>query len=78
MLVMWITSAKQKDLHSKVHEYSYDINKKTGFPSISGHCIKFNHNFDWEKIKILDTELSYNKRLISEMMHKRQSQGLNK
>jgi len=53
--------------------------KNTRSPSvISDHCIKFNHNFEWKDVKILDTE-PYNKRLISEMVHvKKQSQGLNK
>jgi len=28
-----------------------------------------NHTFDWNKVKILDTEPNYNKRLISEILH---------
>ena len=31
------------------------------FPSvISDYHINFNHNFNWEKVKILDTESFYN------------------
>jgi len=36
------------------------------------------HQFDWENVKILDEEMNYNKRLISEMIFiKRQKHGLN-
>jgi len=36
-------------------------------------------NFKWDNIEILDIESSYNKRLISEMIHiKRQKHGINK
>jgi len=57
-----------------------DINKKTGSPSIiSDHHINLNHNFRWNEVKISDSESSYNKRLISEMIHiRRQKQGLNR
>lgn len=49
-------------LHTRVHEHSSEINKKMGsFSVISDHVIKFNHNFDWKEVKILDTELFYNK-----------------
>ena len=63
----------------RICEHISDINKKTGSPSvISDHYINFNHNFRNE-VKILDSESSHNKRLISEMIHiKRQKQSLNK
>ena len=35
---------------------------------ISNHRLKYDHNFKWDKIKILDNEPSYSKRLISEML----------
>jgi len=45
---------------------------------ITEHILKLNHKFDWENVKILDTELNYNKRLISEMLHiKEQTNGIN-
>jgi len=44
-------------LKTRIAEYSSDINKKSGFPSvISNHRISLDHNFDWNKIKILDKE----------------------
>jgi len=40
--------------------------------------LKFNHNFDWNNVKILDFESNYQKRLISEMIHiKSQKNGIN-
>jgi len=37
---------------------------------ITEHRILCNHDFDWEDVKILDNEPSYNKRQISEMYQK--------
>ena len=36
---------------------------------INMHCKTYNHNFNWEEPKILDTECNWNKRLLSEMLH---------
>jgi len=45
---------------------------------ITEHRVNHNHNFNWKDIKIW-TEPSYNKRLISEMIHiKRQKINLNR
>ena len=42
----------------------------TDSPSvIPNHRVNFNHNFKWNDVRILDSESSYNKRLISEMIH---------
>jgi len=42
------------------------------------HILKFNHFFYWEKVKILDSEPIYNKRLISEMLYiKEQKHDIN-
>jgi len=46
---------------------------------ISNHHLKFNRNFKWDNVEIMDIELTYNKRLTSEMMHiKKQKHGVNK
>jgi len=43
---------------------------------VSEHTKNLGHSFDWEKVKILDTEHFY-KRLISEMIHiKEQKNGI--
>ncbi|KYN08181.1 hypothetical protein ALC62_00836 [Cyphomyrmex costatus] len=70
----------KKKLCTRINEHISDINKRTGSPSvITDHCINYDHNINWNDIKILDSEPSYNKRLVSEMIHiKRQKQGINK
>jgi len=70
----------KRQLRTRIKEHVSDINKKSGFPSvITEHRLNFNHNFEWDKIKIIDNERSYKKRIISEMVHiKKQLQGLNK
>ena len=46
---------------------------------ISEHRLKENHDFNWANVEILDNEMGYYKRLISEMVHiKRQAFDLNK
>jgi len=45
---------------------------------ITEHQLKHLHDFDWENVEILDEEVHFNKRLISEMIFiKKQSKGLN-
>jgi len=46
---------------------------------ITNHRLESNHEMQWNEVLIVDNELSYRKRLISEMIHiKRQQQSLNK
>jgi len=70
----------KRQLRTRIKKHVSDINKKNGSPSvISEHRLKFNHEFEWDNIKIMDNEQSYQKRLISEMVHiKKQQNGLNK
>jgi len=45
---------------------------------ITQHILNYNHSFNWQDIKILDSEPNYNKRLISEMLHiEEQANGIN-
>jgi len=40
--------------------------------------LEFLHDFDWDNVEILDEEIYFNKRIISEMIYiKKQSYGLN-
>jgi len=40
--------------------------------------LNYSHSFDWNNVKILDTEANYCKRFVSKMLHiKEQSNGLN-
>jgi len=70
----------KRQLRTRIKEHVSDINKKSGSPSvISEHRRNFNHEFEWDNVKIIDNELSYQKRIISEMVHiKKQQHGLNK
>jgi len=45
---------------------------------ISNHRLEHKHEFNWEDIKILDIEPSYQKRIISKVYIKKQSRSLNK
>ena len=75
----YVGQTKRK-LSTRLHEHISDIKKNTGSPTvITDHRINFDHNFKWNDVRILDCESSYNKRLVSEMIHiKRQKQGLNR
>jgi len=66
-------------LKTRIKEHVNDI-KKSGSPSvISNHRLSHNHDFDWEGIRILDNERSWNKKIVSKMIHiKRQSCDINK
>jgi len=45
---------------------------------ITEHRLKHSHEFDWENIVILDKEVQFNKRIISEIIYiKKQNKGLN-
>lgn len=69
-IVMRLIDQTKRKLKIRLHEHISDINKETGSPFvITDHRINYNHNFKWKDIKILDNEPSYNKRLISEMVH---------
>ncbi|EZA51854.1 hypothetical protein X777_09608, partial [Ooceraea biroi] len=74
----YVGQTKRK-LNTRVKEHRRDINKKSGSPSvISAHKLESGHDFNWNDVKILDEERSYNKRLVSEMINiKRQLNPLN-
>jgi len=40
--------------------------------------VNHKHTFDWNNVRIMDSESNYNKRLVSEMLHiKEQRNGIN-
>ncbi|KYN43562.1 hypothetical protein ALC56_01823 [Trachymyrmex septentrionalis] len=65
----------KRQLKTRLHEHVSDINISSKSPSvISNHRMEENHNFKRDKmniykVDILDIEPSFNKRLISEMIH---------
>ena len=70
----------KRQLKTRLKEHRQDINKKNGQLSVvSNHRLELDHEFDWESAEVLDREASYNRRLISEMIHiRRQKSALNK
>jgi len=58
-----------RQLKTRILEHHYHISRNTIIqPVITEHRLQFNHDFDWEDIKILDSERLLGKRLVSEMM----------
>ena len=66
-------------LKTRINEHKNHINRNTTQHSvITQHRIDLGHDFNWDKVHILDKEQILHKRLLSEMIHiKRQKQGLN-
>jgi len=69
----------KRTLHTRVSEHKNHLRRNLAQNSvITEHRLKFKHDFNWDKVKVLDKEMNYNKRLISEMIFiKRQTRGLN-
>jgi len=67
----------KRTLNVRIGEHRNHIKRSSPQPSvITKHRLDFGHDFDWDKV--LDEELNFNRRLISEMIHiKKQKQGLN-
>lgn len=70
----------KRQLRTRLKKHRSDINKRSGSPSIiSTHRINFQHDFEWNNVEILNRKCSYDKNLVSEMIHiKKQSFGINK
>jgi len=69
----------KRQLKTRVKEHCNNIKlEKSKHSVISEHMLNYDHTFDWNNIKILDTESNYNKRLMSEILHIReQLNGIN-
>jgi len=69
----YVDQTKRKS-STRIREHISDINKKNFFSSsvISDHRINLTiYNFKWNELKILDSEFSYNKRLIRNDTYKK-------
>jgi len=65
----YVGQTKRK-LKTRLKEYMNDLKKPTDSCSvISCHRLDKDHEIDWENAKILDSECSYYKRLVAEMIH---------
>lgn len=69
----------KRQLGTRLTEHRYNVRLDPSKHSVvSEHIIQFNHSFDWENVRVLDTEFSFQKRLTSEMIHiKEQKNGIN-
>jgi len=60
----------RRRLTTRIREHMNDINKKSDTPSvISTHRLQEVHYFYWNDVHILDSESSWYKKIISEMIH---------
>jgi len=68
-----------RKLLTKIKEHKNHIKRATTTHSvITDHRLKDGHEFDWDRVEILDNEHFLSKRLISEMLHiARQNNSLN-
>ncbi|KYN09517.1 hypothetical protein ALC57_18364 [Trachymyrmex cornetzi] len=69
----------KRTLKTRVKEHKNDIRKSNGNLSVlSEHRLELNHEFDWDDVKVVDSERWLYKRRISEMLHiKLQNNSLN-
>ncbi|KAM0737118.1 hypothetical protein ACS0PU_000211 [Formica fusca] len=69
----------KRQLNTRILEHKNHIRRNTSNHSvITDHRMNFNHNYDWDGVKILDNEPQLCRRLISEILYiKRQKNGLN-
>jgi len=62
----------RKLLKTIIDEHRNYIRRNTNQSSvITKHRLEFSHNFDWDNVEILDEEIHYNKRIISDDSHKK-------
>jgi len=69
----------KRNLNIRIGEHRNHIRRSLPQPSVTtDHRLEFGHDFDWDKVEVLDKELNLNRRLVSEMIHiKKQRHGLN-
>ncbi|KYN21629.1 hypothetical protein ALC57_06005 [Trachymyrmex cornetzi] len=74
----YVGQTKRK-LKIMIKEHKADIRKSNNHSVVSYHQLQYDHQIDWENIKILDSECSFYKRSILEMIHiKKQVNGMNR
>jgi len=68
----------KRQLRTRLREHRNNIKLNQSKHSvISEHTKSVDHVFDWDNVRVLDCEPNYQKRLIFEMIHKEQKNGLN-
>jgi len=69
LLLYRIDKKEIKDAFKRIHMVN-ELKKLSNFLSvISRHKLDHDHTIDWRNANILDSEQSYYKRMISEMIH---------
>ena len=68
-----------RQLKTRISKHRNHIRHKTSVRSvIIEHRLQYDHDFQWNKVRTLDEEPCYKKRLISEMLNiKKQDNSLN-
>jgi len=69
----------KRQVKTRIKEHKNNSKLISSKPSvITEHIREHSHSFDWDNIKIMDTEPNYYKRTVSEMLHiKEQLNGIN-
>jgi len=69
----------KRQVKTRIKEHKNNSKLLSSKPSvITEHILEYSHSFNWDNIKILDTESNYYKRAVSEMLHiKEQANGIN-
>ena len=65
-----IRAQQKRKLETRLNEYIKDINKKSISPSVVlEYKLYEKHEFNWENVHIVNSEPSYLKRTVSEMIY---------
>lgn len=65
----YVGQSKRK-LNTGIKEHRNNINLDSSKHTVvTEHRVSHNHSFNWDEIKILDREINYYKKLVSEMIH---------
>jgi len=69
----------KRQIRTRIKEYRHNIKlDETRHSVLTNHIVNHKHTFDWNNVRIMDSESNYNKRLVSEMLHiKEQRKGIN-
>ena len=63
------TGTTKRNLRTRVDEHRKNINSLPKYHSVvTVHKLTNDHDYKWDKVKIMDVEQNYRKRMISEML----------
>lgn len=79
----FLTRQTKRKLNTRINERNNKKLNSSRHSVITKHLLQYNHSFDWKRVRTLDSELNYNKRLIFEtlliktLLIKKQLNGIN-